>query len=109
MIKSLIIFILILCNLLLAQTGLDELQMRDTDQLQVYKDRIPDSTYKWYWGSGATDDESIKMAIRKAEEDNTPEGQVVVFNFIIYYITYVNIEGGKYVYYNKVGLKKQSQ
>ena len=50
-------------SFLQAQIGLDELQIRDQDQLQIYKDKVPDSTYKWYWGVGYTDDESIQDAI----------------------------------------------
>lgn len=91
-----------------AQIGLDELQMRDSDQLQIFKDKIPDSTYKWYWGVGYNDDESIADAMRKAEMDNPPkEGEMQVMNYIIYNVTMVRFdENRKYIYYNKVGLKK---
>ncbi len=96
-------------SFLQAQIGLDELQMRDQDQLQIYKDKIPDSTYKWYWGVGYTDDESIQDAIHKAEMDNPPkEGEIQMLNFIIYYITQVGFdEKRNYIYYNKVGIKKK--
>lgn len=95
-------------SFLQAQIGLDELQMRDQDQLQIYKDKVPDSTYKWYWGVGYNDDESIQDAIRKAEMDNPPkEGEIQMLNFIIYNISMVRFdENRKYIYYNKVGLKK---
>ena len=95
-------------SFLQAQKGLDELQMRDQDQLQIYKDKVPDSTYKWYWGVGYTDDESIQDAIHKAEMDNPPkEGEIQMLNFIIYNISMVRFdENRKYIYYNKVGLKK---
>ena len=107
--KSLItLLILFLSTSLQAQIGLDELQMRDQDQLQIFKDKIPDSTYKGYWGVGYNDDESIQDAIRKAEMDNPPkEGELQVMNYIIYNVTMVRFdENRKYIYYNKVGLKK---
>ena len=95
-------------SFLQAQIGLDELQMRDQDQLQIYKDKVPDSTYKWYWGEGSSYDESIQDAIHKAEMDNPPkEGEIQVMDYIVYGIYIAGFDKNKKcIYYNKVGLKK---
>jgi hypothetical protein len=86
----------------------DDFLIQEAYQLQNFKDEIPDSTYKWYWGVGYNDDESIADAMRKAEIDNPPkEGEMQVMNYIIYNVTLVRFdENRKYIYYNKVGLKK---